>query len=139
MAKAEEKIVCSRRLIPAMEFPDTCLRVAKNQTVWGKILQRELHFWAEAAKFCQTVLPVVLIGRHHLRTVHGCGLSAGLGHPGVAHQNHLGLTSSLESGLSVGANQAHRALQIGAGGSDKGITEPPGSAGRCGDAGANPE
>ena len=85
------------------------------------------------------MLPVILIGRHHLRSIDRGGLRAGLGHPGVPHQHHLGLTPSLEGGLPVGADQAYGALQIGAGGGDKGIAEPPGSPRGCRDAGADPQ
>src|SRR5436309_712472 len=126
MAEAEENIVRSRRLMPALEFADTRLRVAKDETIWGKIVQGKLPFWAKAPELCETILPVIVICRHHLRSIHRGGLSASLGDPGVSHQHYLGLTSGLEGGLPVGIDQADRVFQIGTGGGDKGIAEPPG-------------
>src|SRR5919204_6034814 len=139
MAEAEEEIGRPRRLMPAMEFADTRLRIAKDETIWGKIVQGKLHVWPKAPELCETVLPVIMISCHHLRSVHRGGLSAGLGHPGVSHQHDLGVTSGPEGGLPIGIDQAHRAFQISTGRGDKGIAEPPGPTGRCGDAGTDPE
>src|SRR4029453_4591114 len=123
MAEPQEKIVRPRRLMPAMEFAYTRLRIAKNEAIGGQILQCKLYFWADVAELCEAVLPVVVIGRHHFRSIHPAGLSAGTGHPGAPHHHPRGWASSPTGGLPVGVDQAQRALQIGAGGGHKGVTE----------------
>src|SRR4029450_10052003 len=106
MAEPQEKIVRPRRLMPAMEFAYTRLRIAKNEGIGGQILQRKLYFWADVAELCEAVLPVVVIGRHHLRAIHCGGLSVGLGHQGVPHHPHLALAATPTGGSTVGAGNA---------------------------------
>src|SRR2546430_6366290 len=139
MAEPQEKIIRPRRLMPAMEFAYTRLSIAKNEAIGGQILQRKLYFWADAAELCEAVLPVIVIGCHPLRSIHRVGLSAGLSHPGVPHQHHPGLASSPTGSLPIGVDQAQRALQIGAGGSHKGVAEASRSAHGGRDAGTDPQ
>ena len=44
MAQAQEKIVCARRLLPAVKFADTRLRLTQDKTIVRQIIQGQLRF-----------------------------------------------------------------------------------------------
>src|SRR5690349_20201731 len=85
VAEPEQERARARRLLPALEFSDARFGISQYEAFRCEILERELRAGGHIAEFGQTILPVVPVGGHHVRTVDVLGLRSRPGDPGVSH------------------------------------------------------